>query len=209
MRVLIVLSVFIAYVAAQAQPPAVPQQEIKKAVDDIVKGADNLNVTITKEDKKKLAEGLDRLANFDIDEHPQIKQALQKIKDRVPELKEKVCRLAKKADEKIKPVSDKVGAGITKGFQKLGSEKFPAGVARFKKMYTDAAQKGNRADLIAVLDKQADKIQQCMTTRLNNISGPLGNVVKAAGAEKKDVFRKMLKPFGLDVEDCGDLNRRR
>jgi len=209
-----VLLAFLAIAVAQAfadgpiLPPApeIKPGEIKAVVSDIDKVLKESNITaMTDADKRKMIEGLQQMANFKIEEHPEIMKAAKELKMKIPELKAKICKFADKVDGKIPDMSKKVGLGVQKGFTKLGQEKFPAAVAKFQELVKDAAVKGNRPDLSTTLKPLSEQIQQCMFKHLTAIATPLSAIISNAGAKNQNAFSHLVEPF---IDDCEAAKRR-
>jgi len=209
-----VLCAFLAIAVAQAfaadtgiltAAPPITTGEIKQVVNDLDKGLAAANITLAPAEKEKLKDGLVKVANFKIEDHPEIMKAAKQLKNKIPAVKERICKFADKVDDKIPSMSGKVGLGIEKGFKKLGSEKFPAAIAKFKAIITDAAAKGARPDVISTLSAQADKIKECMAVHLDAIAAPLGNIIAKAGQSNKNAFSSLVTPF---IDDCDEAKRR-
>jgi len=186
--------------------PEIKPAEIKAVVNDLDKVLKESNITAMSDaDKKKMQEGLTQVANFKIEDHPEIMKAAKELKSKIPEPKAKVCKFADKVDGKIPDMSKKVGLGIQKGFTKLGQEKFPAAVAKFQELVKDASVKGNRPELATTLKPLSEQIQQCMYTHLTAIATPLANIISNAGAKNQNAFSHLVEPF---IDDCDEAKRR-
>jgi len=202
-----VVCVFLVVVVAQVFGQAAPNKdEAKEVVDDLSSALKQLNVTLTPKETEQFKAKLKEVQNFKVTDHPELMAKIKDFKSKqVPVIKEKICKFADKVDDKLPSMSAKVGLGIQKGFSKLGSEKFPAAIVKFKELVKDAATKGNKPQLAVTLGALGDQIQACMGTNLNNLAAPLGRIIANAGTKNQNAFSKLVQPF---IDDCDEYRKR-
>jgi hypothetical protein len=200
-----VLCVFLAVAVAQVFGQA-KKDETKVVVEDLSNALKQLNVTLTPTEQVAFQKKLNEIKDFKVTDHPELMAKIKEFKSKqVPVIKEKVCKFADKVDDKLPGMSAKIGLGIEKGFSKLGNEKFPASIVKFKELIKDAATKGNKPQLIVTLNGLGDKIEVCMKKHLTTLAAPLGRIIANAGQKNQNAFSKLVQPF---IDDCEQYRKR-